>query len=163
MNILPFEKLVLHSKHPAEALRERLRPKVRKPHGRFYNMVRDEGPPYQGEVGEGFSIQRVVLARNSFLPQIEGRFLEGSEGTKITVEMRLAGSIRVFMLFWMGGLGLFCLLEIVNWFATGLPEPGDLVPFGMLAFGYGIVMAGFKPESAKAKRFLAELFEAGPA
>lgn len=160
MGLMPFEKLVLRSELPAEALRERLRPKVRKPHGRFYNMVRDDGPPYQGTVGEGFSIQRVVMARNSFLPHIEGRFLEEAGGTRITVEMRMARPIQVFMFFWLGGLGLFCLLEVLNWFASGLPKPGDLVPFGMLAFGYGIVMLGFKPESAKAKVFLSEIFEA---
>jgi hypothetical protein len=77
--------------------------------------------------------------------------------------MRLARPVQVFLYFWMGGLGLFCVIEIAAWLASGKPMLKDLMPFGMLAFGYGITMAGFKPEAAKAGKFLAELFEAVPA
>jgi|GEM_PF-3448503 len=39
-------------------------------------------------------------------------------------------------------------------------EPVILIPLGMLVFGYVLVTGGFKYESVKSKKYLAQLFEA---
>jgi ABC-type iron transport system FetAB permease component len=71
--------------------------------------------------------------------------------------MRPSVFVLVFMAIWFGGVLLGCLAVMVSWLTQGF-SPMLLIPFGMLLFGYGLVTIGFKAESRKSRKFLAELF-----
>jgi len=119
--------------------------------------------PYEGSVnGNSFSITRIIVYRNSFLPRINGIIEKDFNGNKINVKMRLHVFVIVFMFIWFGGIGIGCLAVLATGFKFGSQnfEPMSLIPFGMLIFGYALVTGGFKYESIKSKKYLAQLFEA---
>jgi len=74
--------------------------------------------------------------------------------------MRLHAFVIVFMFIFFGGTGIGCLAVLPIMFIIPDFEPFTLAPFGMLIFGYAIATGGFKYESIKSKKYLAQLFEA---
>lgn len=117
--------------------------------------------PYEGSInGNSFSITRIIGYRNSFLPRINGVIEKDFNGSKINVKMRLHVFVIVFMCIWFGGVGVGCLAVLTPLFNSDTFEPMKLIPFGMLLFGYALVTGGFKYESIKSRKYLAQLFEA---
>lgn len=117
--------------------------------------------PYEGSInGSSFKINRIIGYRNSFLPIINGVIEKDFNGTKIKVKMRLHTFVIVFMFIWFGGVGIGCLAFLPMIFNSQDFESMVLIPFGMLIFGYALVTGGFKYESIKSKKYLAQLFEA---
>ncbi|MEN7550522.1 hypothetical protein AAG747_21560 [Rapidithrix thailandica] len=74
--------------------------------------------------------------------------------------MRLHPLVMVFMLIWLGGVGMGCLAVLGSFSKRHNFDSMSLIPFGMLILGYVIVTGGFKYESIKSKKYFAELFEA---
>jgi hypothetical protein len=72
--------------------------------------------------------------------------------------------VTVFMIFWLGVVGVFFLGFLYS-FVSSLMEPPTtdpslaFVPGGMFVFGYSLFLVGFKFESIKSKKFFRELFE----
>jgi hypothetical protein len=64
--------------------------------------------------------------------------------------MYLHPVVLVFMLFWLGGVGLGAAAAL----REGDGGAGTLVPMGMFAFGVALTLGGFYPEAAKARRLL---------
>lgn len=117
--------------------------------------------PYKGSVnGSTFVLTRIIKYRNSFLPRIKGHVIKGFDKTEINVKMRSHPIVLLFMLIWCVGVGLGFLAILTSSIRRGTFEPTLLIPLAMLLLGYGITLGGFKYESIKSKKHLAELFEA---
>ncbi|HEY9102461.1 hypothetical protein [Chitinimonas sp.] len=116
-----------------------------------------EVPPgylFIGEVtADAFALRRHIRYRNSFLPQISGQISADGSGSRVVVGMSPHLVVIIFMLFWLS-LPTFML------FSAPFHGWERLIPLGFIAFGLGLVSAGFWPEALKARRMLTELCEA---
>ncbi|MFK7971608.1 MAG: hypothetical protein AB8F95_14680 [Bacteroidia bacterium] len=169
MKYFPFEHITYRSTLDANTILNRLgeniepvktskMTRIAKLAGSFGSNVHK---PYSGSIhGMSFSIQRIINYRNSFLPKIEGELEEDLFGTTITVKMKPHLAILVFMSIWLGFVGLFLLAMVAVSIRKETFEIITLIPVFMLLFGYGLITFGFKHESLKSKKYLAELFEA---
>ena len=116
--------------------------------------------PYIGKIsGNIFEIERVIQYRNSFLPTIKGEVFSDYEGTKINVHMKPQSFVFVFMLVWVGGVTLGCIVAIIA-SLTQKFSPFFLIPFAMLLFGVGLFYGAFKSESSTSKKDLKRICEA---
>ncbi|UZR99719.1 hypothetical protein [Chondrinema litorale] len=163
MKYLPLEDITYQTKLNTNEIVDRLNEVVEpkktfRMNGFFGNS---EHKPYEGSIHNmSFKINRIIGYRNSFIPIITGTLEEEMNGTKVNVKMRLHSFVIVFMFIWFGGVGIASLAVISYYLNNENFEPMSLIPFGMLIFGYAMVLGGFKYESIKSKKYLAELFEA---
>ena len=163
MKYLPFENITYHTKLESEEILKRIN-EIIEPQKTF-RMTGIFGSsnhrPYEGNVnGNSFSMTRIIGYRNSFLPRINGKIEKDFRKTEVNVKMRLHPFVLVFMFVWCGGVGFGFLAFLAASIGKGAFDPAILVPLGMLLFGYGLTTGGFKYESIKSKKYLAELFEA---
>lgn len=99
MQLLPYNSFTLHTHRPLADVAARLDAHIEAPRLRW-GFSRDHAP-YAGTISySGFEIRRVIHYRNSFLPQIRGRFEELPRGTNVHIAMGLHPFVTVFLLFW---------------------------------------------------------------
>jgi len=163
---LPLEKYSLSTNLTKEEvlkrLSEKVAPRTRSISFFSYNIKL----PYMGEInGNTFQICRSIQYRNSFLPLISGEITTYLGKTLINIKMRPEKFVLVFMIFWLGIVGIVCLVIIgaaiidFNRILTkGIPAPAS-IPFVMFLFGCLLTHFAFKLEANKSKKFLEELFE----
>ncbi len=165
MKYLPFENITYQTKLETEEILNRIN-EIIEPKKTFRMtgiFGSSDHKPYEGSInGNTFNLTRIISYRNSFLPRIKGDIVKDFGRTKVNVKMRVNTFVIVFMFIWLGGVGIGCLAVLASGFKFGGQnfEPMTLIPFGMLIFGYALVTGGFKYESLKSKKYLAELFEA---
>lgn len=163
MKYFPFENITYETKLDLNEIKQRLS-EVIEPK-RNFRMTgvfgKNNHKLYEGRInGNEFNITRIIGYGNSFLPIIKGKIEKGFNGTKVNVKMSLQPFIIFFMFIWFVGIGIGCFAALAMMFNEERFEPMSLIPFGMLIFGYAIVTGGFKYESIKSKKYLAQLFEA---
>ena len=163
MSYLPYENITFKTALNPEEVQSRLAEAIQP--NRTFSMKGVWGSknhkPYEGSInGMSFNISRIIGYKNSFLPSIKGNIEKDFPGTAIHVKMRLNPFVLVFMFVWCGGVGLALIAVISVSIRNGTIEPTILVPLAMLLFGYGLTTGGFKYESKRSKKDLAELFEA---
>jgi hypothetical protein len=162
MKYLPFENITYKTKLDSDKILKRIN-EITEPQ----KIFRKSGifgstnyKPYEGYIdGMSFKITRITGYRNSFLPKIEGIIKKSFHETTVNVKMRLHPFVLIFMSIWCGGVGLGFLAVLNTSINKGNFEPIILIPLGMLLFGYGLTTGGFKYESIKSKKYLAQLFE----
>lgn len=110
--------------------------------------------PFAGTVENGaFKCQRVITGRNSFLPIIVGHVAQAEGGAIVYGHMRLAFSVVLFMLLWMGMAMTMTYQELPK----AITQHDLLASAGALAFpAFGIFLTalGYYPERHKALRLL---------
>lgn len=165
MKFLPFENYILSTSYTIEEAQRRLLENL-EPERSWTYFMRNDTKPYKGKITENrFSISRIIRYRNSFLPVITGKFSTKKGQTEINIRMRLHLFTLIFMSFWLGMVGIFCIILIVSTLINVGHlfkqefSPMVLIPFGMFIFGYSLITVAFKAESNKSKKFLAQLFE----
>jgi len=157
--MIPLEKFTIHSSRNPDHVRETLL-EVVDPRQILPWDAKNSAKPYQGEIGDrAFQISRIISYRNSFLPLINGRITPEETGSKIEIFISLDPLVFIFMLVWLGMVGNMGILFLLATLGEGNFEPAALIPLGMFLFGFLLVFVGFKPEAAKAKKFLRELLE----
>jgi hypothetical protein len=113
---------------------------------------RESSVPFIGGVdGNTFHLRRDIRYRNSFLPQLKGHVEANAGGSRIFVTMHLHPVVGVFMLIWLGVVGIAALAILRSGHIGAAPS---LIPFGMLVFGVALTAGGFYPEAFKARRIL---------
>jgi hypothetical protein len=164
--LLPFETLVYHSTLSREDLITRLENEIEaeKPF-KFGVFNRSYSKPYIGKIQcNTFEIKRVIDYRNSFLPIIKGQIQTHTNGSKIDVKMNLVGIVKFFMIFWLAGVLLSCLVTIYDVVVkNGFDDESGFfmfIPFLMLIFGAVMVSVGFKVESKKSIKDLEQILKA---
>lgn len=115
---------------------------------------------FEGEVqGSRFTIRRIIRYQNSWRPEIEGWIEPAAQGSRIRVTLRLHRLVAVFMIVWLGAVGLITGTAALAPQASG-DALGVIVPGLMFAFGCALTAGAFTWEAATARRLLADLFEA---
>jgi hypothetical protein len=121
-----------------------------------------DGKPFTGTVaGLNFEIRRLIGYRNSFLPTLHGKFVEG-DPVRLEVRMRLQPVVIVFSVIWLGFVFLFLFPAALAFFRQ--PEknlPMILIPLGMILFFVVMANAAFRFEVRKARDFLFGCLKAG--
>lgn len=160
---LPFENITYQSRLDSDQILSRLS-KVVEPKKTFRMkgiFSSGDHKPYEGTIeGNTFSINRIINYRNSFLPRIEGTIEKDLRGSNVVVKMRLHAFIFIFAFFWLGAVGIGCMVVLFSLWNNEPIEPVAFVPFAMILFFYVLVTGAFKYESIKSKKYLAELFAA---
>ena len=164
---LPFDNFKLLTRLSATEVQHRME-SITEPRKAFRGFfVIQKTKLYQGHVaGNQFEISRIITYRNSFLPLIRGHVSTYMGQTEVAIRMRPVLFVLIFMGFWLGIVGVICLVLTIEAFrqrdellAQGVP-PVALVPFGMFVFGYMLLLLAYKTESRKSKAFLTQLLEA---
>lgn len=166
--LLPIENFVLSTKLSPEEVRKKIAENIEPIRPAVFSFSPQRFiKPYQGYLtGNYFSISRVINYRNSFLPQIKGEIFKTGQQTEIRVNMKLHVFVVVLLSVWLGIVGIDCLittLGIAGYIASEQTQtfpPLFLIPYGMFLFGCALTYFAFKPEAAKSKKFLTDLFEA---
>ncbi|MDJ1176443.1 hypothetical protein [Roseofilum capinflatum] len=100
MRILPYDHFTLKTSVTIPELIHHLETRIEEP--KIWEW-RSSGThaPYRGTLSpDGFKIQRVIHYRNSFLPQIRGRFEALPDGTAVHITLSLHPFVSSFLLFW---------------------------------------------------------------
>lgn len=151
MKLLPIENIVFKSKLNENEIIERLTNEVEF-ENTYINYV--SGKLFDGEITDNkFEITRKINHRNSFLPLITGIIENTTDGTKITVHMKLNKGVTIFSYIWFGFVFLMGIISL----STGFYE---LQPLLMIIFFYLMIMLSFKYESYKSKKLLQNIFKA---
>jgi hypothetical protein len=164
---LPFDKFTLTSRLSPAEVRKRLTDSVqRKKLTLFKFYLRHADKPYEGIVTEhSFEIRRIINYKNSFLPVIKGEFSYFLGKTEISVKMRPGIVVLVLTAFWFPVIGLInigSVLAAIDYLKKGKSLEFAIlvfIPVMMLAFGYGLIMFGYKREAKKSKKFLIDLVQ----
>lgn len=170
MNIkrfLPFDNFKLVTKLSATEVQQRIESITQPKKGFSFSFSGNRNKPYEGKlIDRSFEISRIINYRNSFLPIIKGYISAYLGRTEVTIKMRPVVFVLIFMLLWLGVVGLVCLGTIISAIMKfrqvleGGFSPLALIPFGMFVFGYALLMIAYKAESKKSKAFLEQLLEA---
>jgi hypothetical protein len=166
--LVPFDNFTLETKLAVSEVESRIANSIQ-PRKRFrFSFLTDRGTkPYEGEVfGGTFEINRVIQYRNSFLPIIKGSIIPMAGTTQVSIKMRPAVFVLIFMSMWLSIVGLACLgilcagiIRFKDVIQHGF-SPAILIPFAMFAFGYAMTTVGYRVEAQNSKEFLMRLLDA---
>jgi hypothetical protein len=161
MKFLPYEKMVFHSNLKEDEVKKKLVNVTEPIKGCRFQLVRfNSTSKYAGEInGSSFQINRIISYRNSFLPQIIGKIEPQISGCTIRVIMRLHLFVLVFLLVWLGIVGLVAVSMIIAAILFDSNNQLFFFPLGMFIFGCLLSILAFKLESSKSKKDLKTLFE----
>ncbi len=158
MKLWPHDSFEINSPLTSECLVESLRNRVEP--RKLLRFSRDHAE-FQGTVSpDGFSIQRIIHYRNSFLPVIEGRFHRAACGTRVVVRMRLSAFAMAFLCVWLGVMGLVSIGMIGSLLlgpTTQDPTSFSFLPVLMAAIGWALAWIGFSAEARSQKTAIREL------
>src|ERR1022692_748291 len=78
---------------------------------------------------------------------IRGRVTRNGFGSRVDVTMSLHPLVALFMIFWLGAVGLGAFF---------LRSASSAIPAGMFIFGIALTVGAFFPEAMKAKRLISD-------
>jgi hypothetical protein len=152
---MPFYRFHIESPFSTQNVLERIHGLVRDQPA-FWSSIKEQfgsrpnnSPPFIGKIeGSEFHIHRDIRYRNSFLPRISGKVSASRLGTQIKITMSLHPFVAIFILFWLGSVG-------IGGFAVAHKSLEQaLIPLGMFIFGVALTLGGFYPEAIKARHLL---------
>ncbi len=151
MKIFPKEDIEITTELSVAQVQERLSANIQ-PLKKFtfgFSNYTDE--QFTGFIEDNiFEIERVIIGRNSFVPQIKGQIQAPPKGSKIIMQLRLHHFVPTFMKFWLGGVFCFGFLGTIIGVLTQETNPLFIVfPLLMIIFAIGLVHYGFNSEKKK--------------
>jgi hypothetical protein len=154
MPFLPFETLVIETSLSKEEVAANLADNI-EPAKTIRFWIKPDRKTFEGHlINDEFKITRIISYRNSFLPVINGELQTIDNSTHITMKMRLHVAVIIFMTVWFSGIMLLLVIGLAN---TNNHNAVLVVPFGMLLFGYALMMGCYLFESSRAKQILTEI------
>ena len=161
MNFLPYENYYLKTKLTPHQVALLLQKNIIARSRDIFRSNTNTTRPYEGYIDRNiFEVSRIINYRNSFLPIIKGQVYSENGGSSIHVKMKLHTVVAGFMLVWMSGLSIALIGVFTKMLVHKKFEPGIFLVLLMFSLGYGLTIGGFKYESNKSKKHLAELLEA---
>lgn len=161
MNLGLKKSIVFRTDLPLSSLRERIKTVISADAPRVNLSGRSSPVPYTGNFdADGFElVKRVYGQRAAFYPIIRGKIGGDGNGNRVEVQLRLKRVLVWFLAFWCTVLTIGIVK--VGWQMVGRAEfsPGIIVLFGLMLFGYGIIVLGFKIECGRTKQDLEEIFQ----
>lgn len=164
LNYLPYQKHIIHSKLNIDEIRSRIEnlvetdPKKRKRN--FFTSRANTTKEYEGIIlSDGFLINRIIRTRNSYLPDIAGRFESFQNGTIITLILKPDSiNLIVSAIIFLGFLAVSIIIVPLGIIEQGFQLP-MLIPFFCVLFTYLIITIPFKRECKKSMQTFHLLFE----
>lgn len=156
--LIPYRRYELLSDRPPAEVEASLRAVVG--YRRFLGL--GMAPfPFEGEVQDGgFTIQRAITYRNSFLPQIRGKITQASQGSRIAISMTLHPFVLAFMVIWLSAAGAGFVFVLYQTLRTGGSPSGAFGVLFMFVFGWALAAGGFASEAREADRLLTSVLHA---
>ncbi len=106
--------------------------------------------PFTGFIEDNtFEIERVIIGRNSSVPQIKGQIQAAKKGSKIIMQLRLHRFVPAFMTFWLGGVFCGVLGILIGALTQGTNPLFIVFPLLMMMFVIVVVHYGFNSEKEK--------------
>jgi hypothetical protein len=159
MRLTPFRRFVIETDVPPDAVLSILADLMEEPRLWRNPFARDRRP-YQGRVeGSSFSMSRIILHRNSFLPLVTGAVEPRGAGALVRVRMRPYRVVLAFMTVWLGLAGWMVLKLTFDMLTRQALEPEPLIPLGLFVFGYLMLMVGFASEATNTTELLLRLLK----
>jgi len=160
MNILPYRKLILHTRLTPQQCIELLKAGTTIADPECLRWREPKNTPFLGFIFcDTFKIRRVIDYRNSFLPVINGRIQPIAMGTEIAMTLKPVPLVIAFMCIWFGILLTMFLAALVNGLMQGTIPQAILVMPIMLLVGGSIMYFGFDAEYKNAKKALIAIFK----
>jgi hypothetical protein len=146
---LPIERLTIESELRPEEVVARLR------------GATGRGRQFRGRVGDReFRLRREIHYMNGSAPVARGRVVELPEGSRVDALLRPSTGALVFMLLWFVGLTISFVVVVVAAAMEPRRTPLVLLPLAFFAFGYALIVGGFKLESGRTRESLTLLVAA---
>ena len=159
MMLLPYENYSITTKLTPSGAMAKLKENIIITSWPVSNRKIKTTRPFSGVIDrDSFRIARITWYINSFAPIILGQIHDNAEETIIHVKMKMHIVITLITIIWMGGASLALAASITNMFEQKKFDPIVFVVIGFVMAGYGLCLTGFKYESSKSKKILADLF-----
>ena len=154
MKLLPYDTFTVTTHQSLECVIDRLAAQIEAPQKWRWNLPRHHAP-YTGTLSEsGFEIRRIIHYRNSFLPNIRGRFESSAAVTIVRIQQRLHPVIVVFALFWLSTWYSIAIpICISGWLSEDIGIE-MLLPLGMPIVVFSIFGCVFWWEADRSRREL---------
>ncbi|MEM9162216.1 MAG: hypothetical protein AAGC54_04010 [Cyanobacteria bacterium P01_F01_bin.4] len=154
MKIFPYKTFTLQTSAPLPTVKQRLAGHIETPKLVRWQFSRDHAP-YQGTMSDhGFEIRRIIHYRNSFLPNIQGRFESTSTGTNVHITMQLHPLVLAFMCAW-GGIWYMGALPVALF--GGIPIIMGLAVLVLPLVVLGLFLGAFQYEAERSHRDLTQI------
>lgn len=100
VHLLPCDRFMIRTPVSLQAVIARLEAHVEPPKAFRWSYHRNHAP-CEGSVSEaGFTMHRIPQGRNSFIPQIKGRFKALAGETAVHITMKLHPFVMSFLVMW---------------------------------------------------------------
>lgn len=166
MKLLPYDNLTLHSPlSPADVI-ARVKSVTTQTGSTFIYWGLSIPDGYIGSVNENsFSISfHRRFRKNSFRPVINGEVEPGIGGSIIKLKMRMSLFVVIFLAIWFALALAACAFALAQFFANTEAFSVDsldlLIPVGMVALFYAVILISFHGGVKKTRATLESLLQA---
>lgn len=161
MKLIPSEKIEMKTDLSIQEVRDILTNNIRPKKKIFLSFTREkEDKLFEGTFkNDEFKLQRIVIGKKSFAPQIIGKIQGDTEDTKLTMDMKLRFSTILFLIY---AIGFVCFAFIMGLIGVLNQETNPILlifPFVMLVFIIGLVQYSFSNEKEKSIQVMKAMFE----
>ncbi len=152
MKLIPSKKVLLVSPLSEEQVKGILKDVISPKKRSLFNLKEAKNNTFfEGFIVDNqFQIQRIITNRNSFLPQIKGQFKSSSNGTVISLNLKVQAFVLVFMSIWFSMVSVAFVATFIGVLTQNVQPFAILMPLFMLVVAFALVHFGFSKEEGKA-------------
>ena len=151
--LIPYQHFVINTSLASEEIARLVLDNISPP--RSLSQPPAPGKEFEGSVSrDGFTINRIIRGRDSFLPVLNGRFTSIPKGTKVDLYLTPHPIVIVFLLIVCFPLFEMLIVALKDFVLNGDINVPSLSPLGIFAGClYLIGLVSFGRESKKAVEF----------
>ena len=148
MKIIPGENIEFITDYTFDEIRKILIENVEPKKGVRLNFNKTENDKiFEGKINsDNFVIQKVIYYRNSFLPQIYGKWESLNNDSKITIRLKLHNFTYIFAMIWITFVSITFIFSLIGILEQGTNPIFGIVPVLMIIFGILLFNYGFEKE-----------------
>ena len=160
MKLIPSEKIEMKTDLSIQEVSDILANNIRPKKKVFLSFTREkEEKLFEGTFkNDEFKLQRIVVGKKSFAPQIIGKIQEDTKDTKLTMDMKLRFSTILFLIYALGFVSFALIMALVGVFNQDTNPILLIFPFVMLVFIIGLVQYSFSNEKEKSIQDMKDMF-----
>jgi hypothetical protein len=148
MKIIPRENIEFITDYTFDEIRKILIENVEPKKGVRLNFNKTENDKiFEGKINsDNFVIQKVIYYRNSFLPQIYGKWESINNESKVTIRLKLHNFTYIFAMIWITFVSIAFIFTLIGILEQGTNPIFGIVPVLMIIFGILLFNYGFEKE-----------------
>lgn|SRR5690554_5588567 len=161
MKIIPSDKIDMTTTLSIEEVRKIVRNNIlpKKVLKNRYKLPENR-EPFEGSFEQDcFEIQRIVIGRNSFVPEIKGKIYPNSNGTKLMANLKISSFVIAFLILWTSLVIFFFIIGIMLVTFKGKSPLFLIIPLGMMLFMFVLMHLVFSREKDKTIKELKRLLK----